>query len=714
MKIRTQLNLSFGTGTALVLAAMTVLLGFGVKKELTGRIQSDMAHTMQATEGIVAAAANNSIKSYLKAVAEKSLDICTYHENLVQQGILTQEEAVDAAKKVLADPQFGAVGEHGYVSVVNSSGIALIHPTDEGSDLSGQKAVRSVLARKTGFLAYDWTNPGESRTRRKLGYLLYFQPWDWIIWVSSYEQEFASLIRPNDIRDYLLPVVIGKTGFPYVLDASGRLIIHPSQQGWDVYETRDAQGNFLYQDMLNDKDGEGFGFFRREDPEDGVVRDMVMMYRRIDGFDWTVVVEAQTREYYDLLTTILVYLAAGTIAAMAIIVLITFYLGKRFDKAISRTIEQITRLTERDLTASVQVRGSDEFALMGNMCNRMAGELNTTVGNIKTSVGSSREVSDELRSHAVEVSSTVTQMDASLEQMRGGVEALSHRLKESDRGLHQIKTVIGTVNNLIDEQGVSVSQSSSAITEMVASIRNIEKMTSDKMALTDQLSTRAREGEDILNRTVDSIRDIEGFTSSILELIAIIRNVASQTNLLAMNAAIEAAHAGDAGRGFSVVADEIRKLAETASESTGSIAKSLKTMTQKIGAASSQSEQTKEVFSYIIDGVREVSLGMNETLSGLQEMSAGSEQVSSAMEHLNDLTGRVSAADSQMTKEIEAMFKSLQTVYGTMESYLGGIAEISTGSNEIANAMSGLSALSEKNSEAIVLLEQAIAGFTTV
>lgn len=118
------------------------------------------------------------------------------------------------------------IGKTGYIYSIDSHGVILIHPESAliQKDLSGYSFIADQKIRKDGYLEYNWKNPAETQPRPKALYMTYFEPWDWIISVSSYRNEFKELVNVDDFRDSILSLVFGQTGYSYVLDIEGNLI----------------------------------------------------------------------------------------------------------------------------------------------------------------------------------------------------------------------------------------------------------------------------------------------------------------------------------------------------------------------------------------------------------------------------------------------------------------------------------------------------------
>jgi len=713
MKLQNKLMLSLGTGTFLVLSLSAIILSSVLKHNIEESVNNELEHTMDSVTAIVEGVAEGSIHNYLRGLAEKGRDLCAMYQAKVDRGEMSQQEAWDAVREILLDPEFGKVGTTGYMAAVDTRGVLAMHPKSEGADASSYEFMQQAIRQKNGYLEYMWKNNGESVERAMAGYLAYYEPWDIMIWASSYKSEFTGIIHAEDIRDHLLSITIGETGYPYVLDETGTLVVHPSREGDNLYSATDADGKLFIQEMLKDSDGRGFMYYRWANPEDPAPRDKFQLYQRLDEFGWTVAISSYTEEYFAIMKEMTLLLVGALLASILVLILVIFLISQSMKKSIVSMLRMVEELAKGNLTCISNVTSRDEIGLIAESCNRMSEELDQSVINIKKATENSREISSDLTSHSTEISATVNEMSASMDSMKTGIGNLNQELKNSDDSLERIQHNIMSVTNLIDSQGRSVGESSAAITQMVASIKSIEKMTQEKKQLTDNLSELAHKGEIHMKDTVSSITEIETYTATILDLIQIINNVAAQTNLLAMNAAIEAAHAGDAGRGFSVVADEIRKLAETAGSNAKDISVSLKNITEKIQSASEQSEKTNQTFKSIIVGVTDVSQGMGETLSGLQEMAAGSQQVTQSIENLNALTSEVRASGGEMSTGVEEIYIALKKVYETMDSYMGSITEIAAGSSEISDAMISLAELSSKNVESIELLEEFISHFQT-
>ena len=337
MKIRKKMILSLSIGTFFVLLLLSIFLTLFIRNYLTNMIITDIENIRKATTSIVKASTTTGINNYLRSIAEKSLALCNFFEDKVINNSMTRARAIEEAKLIIKDTDFGKVGETGYVAAFNSEGLATLHPAIEGQNAITHPAIKRAVTQKFGYLEYSWQNPGEDEPRDKASYLLYFEPWDWIIWASSYRSEVLSLFKIEDIRKELLNLQIGQTGYPYVIDLEGTLIVHPSLEGKNLYNTPDADGKMFIQEMIHDEDGEGLMYYRWQNPDDPSPRNKVQIYEKIEGFNWIVAITAYTEDYFKIIEDTLILVFLGIFISMGIIIVLFYFNSSSINKSVLQT-----------------------------------------------------------------------------------------------------------------------------------------------------------------------------------------------------------------------------------------------------------------------------------------------------------------------------------------------------------------------------------------
>ena len=238
-------------------------------------------------------------------------------------------------------------------------------------------------------------------------------------------------------------------------------------------------------------------------------------------------------------------------------------------------------------------------------------------------------------------------------------EKLHDEIEKSTALISSITKTIESVNDKSQGQYASLEESSASVEQMVSSINNASRIASDRQSAVEELISTARDGEHDLTETVTGIEGIAKSVANINELINVINNVASSTNLLSINAAIEAAHAGDSGRGFSVVAEEIRKLAETTAENSRTISVTLNTMINGITGVSERSRSTGQTVSGIIGEILDVADSLNQLTDSMHEMSVGSGQIIDAITNLKDISYQIKDSYGDISSSIASMEKIL-------------------------------------------------------
>nr|WP_256254690.1 methyl-accepting chemotaxis protein [Treponema phagedenis] len=216
----------------------------------------------------------------------------------------------------------------------------------------------------------------------------------------------------------------------------------------------------------------------------------------------------------------------------------------------------------------------------------------------------------------------------------------------------------------------------------------------------DELNTVADAGQVSVREAYNFVQQITEESAGLLEAITVIQNIASQTNLLAMNAAIEAAHAGESGKGFAVVADEIRKLAEESGGQGKSITAVLKGLQQKIDALSVSASAVEKHFAQIMQVLKIVSDRSNEVMHALNEQSAGSTQILSAIKEITQITHSVKMSSGEMLQGNTEVTSEMHRLADGATIVEGNMKKINEGAGQISNVVKDIMILSEENKSA--------------
>ena len=231
--------------------------------------------------------------------------------------------------------------------------------------------------------------------------------------------------------------------------------------------------------------------------------------------------------------------------------------------------------------------------------------------------------------------------------------------KERDEQIKRnVQVTAQQLNGHITEQASAVTESAAAIEEMIANINSVTKTLSRNADQVAELLSSSEVGHTGLSEVATDIRQISNESESLLEINSVMQNIASQTNLLSMNAAIEAAHAGESGRGFAVVAGEIRKLAESASAQSKTIGGVLKKIKGSIDKITRSIENVQGKFDTIDNGIKTVAEQERHVLNAMEEQDQGSQQVLVAIGQLSDITHRVKEDAREMVEKQNAAMAS--------------------------------------------------------
>jgi methyl-accepting chemotaxis protein len=429
--------------------------------------------------------------------------------------------------------------------------------------------------------------------------------------------------------------------------------------------------------------------------------------------NWTVMIA--TSETYILrevnaITRFTIILAAIAIIMAAVIVYFVLNSTTKPIVKVADTLKDISE-GEGDLTKSITVSSKDEIGDLALYFNKTIGKIKDLVLVIKKQAGVLKDIGNNLASNMTETAAAVNQITANIQSIKGRVISQSASVTETNATMEQVITNINKLNGHVENQSRNVSQASSAIEEMVANISSVTNTLINNAANVNTLQEASEVGRNGLQEVATDIQEISRESEGLLEINAVMENIASQTNLLSMNAAIEAAHAGEAGKGFAVVADEIRKLAESSSEQSKTIGTVLKKIAESIKKITSSTDNVLHRFEAIDTGVKTVSQQEENIRNAMEEQSEGSKQLLQSAGGLNELTQQVKSGSEEMLNGSQEVMHESQNLEKVTQEITGGMNEMAGGADQINIAVHNVNEMTTKNREAIDSLIKEVSRF---
>ena len=376
-----------------------------------------------------------------------------------------------------------------------------------------------------------------------------------------------------------------------------------------------------------------------------------------------------------------------------VVLLIIFYVSQsivRPVRKISLMVEDIAK-GEADLSKTLEVQSNDELGDIASSINTFIVKLRNIIRKMKSAINSAADVQNKVTDSTKTaesftqmmvsaVSSAFTLMDDAKNEMLG----ISQKLEDISMEVDGFKVTV--------ENGTAVvSQSSTATNEIVATINNISSNVSGNAESLQRLAELSEDGKNRMDENAALIKQIHNSTKSMFDAIKVVNGIAQQTNLLAMNAAIEAAHAGEAGKGFAVVAEEIRKMAEDSSKNASIISKNLIDAAKLVETVTVSNTATAEVFNDLNQQVRRQALVLAEVSSAMLELAHSGNELLDISSVSRDSMAAVDNGASKIENSIVEINVLIKHISANVDRVFEMIGDVKTQNVEFGESMSNLS-----------------------
>ena len=389
---------------------------------------------------------------------------------------------------------------------------------------------------------------------------------------------------------------------------------------------------------------------------------------------------------------------------MAVVLVAAIFVSLFFSKKFSKPIEETARILEKMAAGNLTLRlsaekGKNEISKMRHSINAFTESINKMVAVSKQNIISLSKVAENLNENSSGISSEIKQISDNSSELADQAKTQLETVSLTVDTMGKMSSITNQLSAQIHDQNNDLSQSSAAVEEMISNIKSITENIDKFGNSFNQLSSDSEDGKNKIENVINLIESVSAESKKLLDTNKVIEDVAQQTNLLAMNAAIEAAHAGEAGKGFAVVAEEIRKLSESTTKQSHYIKQTLSSVIENINEVTNAATSAGLTFGEIVNQISSDDSLITEIRSSMEEQSIGSKQIVDALGNIKETTHTIIENSKQMNSGIEnvvAQVKELENAAKNLSSKTDEIKKSTQIINSNANKLIGMASENKK------------------
>ncbi|MBM7541241.1 methyl-accepting chemotaxis protein [Amphibacillus cookii] len=476
---------------------------------------------------------------------------------------------------------------------------------------------------------------------------------------NNFNGLIASYVGLNVFSDTVGKISFAETGFGFLMSDQGNIIYHPDDNiSGENYENLDLNEETL-QAFEEDILGEESGFVTYTD---NLGDEKIAAFSTVDKTGWRIVVSAPTSEVYAEAQAVAQSSAFIIVIVVLLVIVIAVFSANMLAKPIVQVSKHLNVLANADFTQAVPeklMKRKDEIGGLVHSMNQMQGSLLDLIKSVSGATNQLSTHSEELNQSASEVTEGSKQIASTMQELSSGAESQANSS--------------GTISELMEAFVDKVKEANNGTMHTSKESQSIIKQTDEGKELMEQSVAQMQVIHQIVQDAVQKVQGLDQQSKEISKLVEVIQGIAEQTNLLALNAAIEAARAGEHGKGFAVVADEVRKLAEEVTSSIGDIT----------NIVNGIQKESNEVTNSLQNGYEVVEEGSKQIAVTGEKFVEINQSVSS----MATLIQRISVQLSEIAEDSGKMNESIEEIASVSQESAAGIEQTSASTEQLLGSM---------------------------